>query len=205
MDASDERTLHRLEAFSDIVIGFSLAQLGAAEVFTKTMTLNASGAIAFFASFAIVCSLWYFHHRLFQSVFVPRALPVVLNFFWLAVVVLLVFVSVRSSGDGFQSRNASLLYFGLYTLAYLILTVQTGIGLYGRPLMSDEATLKARRQLVTMGFWTLIFAVVLGQVLFMPWPSSLGRAIGITFGAGFTASVALGYYFKRLRAAIVNA
>ena len=205
MDASDERTLHRLEAFSDIVIGFSLAQLGAAEVFTKTMSLNASGALAFFASFAIVCSLWYFHHRLFQSVFVPRTLPIILNFAWLANVVLLVFVSVRSSADGFQSRSASLLYFGLYAIAYLILTVQTGIGLRGKQLPSALALLKVRRQFVTMGFWTIVFVAVLGLVQFMPWSSALGRAIGLTFALGFVASVAMGFYFKRLRAAIADA
>lgn len=205
MNASDERTLHRLEAFSDIVIGFSLAQLGAAEVFTKTMTLNSSGAVAFFASFAIVCSLWYFHHRLFHKLFLPRTIPIILNFVWLAVVVLLVFVSVRSSADGFQSRNASLLYFGLYALAYLILTVQTAIGLRAQHGMPPDETLNARRQLVTMGFWTLIFIAVLTLVLFTPWSSSLGRAIGITFGIGIACSVAMGFYFKRLRAAIANA
>ena len=38
MEASDERTAHRLEAFSDIVIGFGLAQLGAVLTLTKAMT-----------------------------------------------------------------------------------------------------------------------------------------------------------------------
>ena len=197
MEDSDERTLHRLEAFSDIVIGFSLAQLGAAEVFTKTMAWNASGASAFFASFAIVCSLWYFHHRLFQNYFVPKALPIVLNFLWLAVVVLLVFVSVRSSASGFQSRNATLLYFGLYTLAYFILTLQTAIGMRLKPAREPGAAVKGMRQFAAMAFWSLVFAVNFALVKFMPWTPAIGNAIGMTFGAGVAGSVGMTLYFRK--------
>jgi hypothetical protein len=54
----DERTVRRLEAFSDTVIGFSLAQLGASLAFTNAMTLGAGGIASLIFSFAIICSLW---------------------------------------------------------------------------------------------------------------------------------------------------
>ncbi|HZT11708.1 MAG TPA: TMEM175 family protein, partial [Candidatus Baltobacteraceae bacterium] len=74
-DESEERSIHRFEAFSDIVIGFSLAQLGASlalpsrpiELFTNLIWL-----VAFLWAFAMVCSMWWFHHRFFTQLFVPR-------------------------------------------------------------------------------------------------------------------------------------
>ena len=93
-DIHEERLTHRLEAFSDIVMGFSLAQMSlnfvipnrAAEVYT-----NPTQLIAFAFTFLLVSLTWYAHHRLFDYFFVPRADTITLNFVTLALVVWLVY------------------------------------------------------------------------------------------------------------------
>lgn len=191
-----EHTVRRLEAFSDIVIGFSLAQLGASLQFTKAMTLDMRGVLAFVASFAIVCSLWYFHHRLFASYFVPKTLPIVLNFIWLAVVVLLVFVAVHSSADGFALRGPTLLYFCLYALAYAILAAQTALALRQLPEVPAEALTKGKRQVFFMAYWSLVFGVCWAAVYLEPWAYA-GNAISLTFLVGAAGSIAMQIYFRR--------
>lgn len=200
----EKDTIHRLEAFSDIVIGFSLAQLGATLVF-KNETLQTAGLFTFLASFAIVCSLWYFHHRLFQSFFVPQALPVVLNFIWLAVVVLLVFVSMQASSGGFAHRSPTLLYFGLYALSYAILAVQTLLGIALRKGAEPLLRFKAKTNVVMMTYWVAVFAACYTEVQTMPWNAAVGNTIMWTFATGGTGSVILGFYFRRRKRVIANA
>lgn len=205
MDELEKETIHRLEAFSDIVIGFSLAQLGATLIF-KNETLQTTGLFTFLASFAIVCSLWYFHHRLFQSFFVPKALPIVLNFVWLAVVVVLVFISVQASSGGFLHRNPTLLYFGLYALSYAILAVQTMLGIRLRTAVDPALKLKGSANIVITCYWTAIFAACYMEVQSQPWTSAIGGTIMWTFIIGVIGYMLLGFYFRRRRfASSVNA
>jgi len=204
--ASEERTIHRLEAFSDIVIGFGLAQLGAILTFdSKTMTLTSVGILAFFGAFAIVCSLWYFHHRLFENFFVPKTLPIVLNFLWLAIVVLLVYCAAHFDSKAFTVRTTVMLYFGLYALAYAILAVQTILGIRGRPNIEPELRIKARRNISFMSLWTAIFAICFALVSTMSPAQALGQAIDVTFLIGAVCSVLLGVYFRRTARAANNA
>jgi uncharacterized membrane protein len=195
---SEKETVHRLEAFSDIVIGFSLAQLGATLIFNKENTLDLGGLLTFFASFAIVCSLWYFHHRLFQSVFVPKALPIVLNFVWLAVVVLLVFVSVHTSAGGFAQRNPALLYFALYASAYAILTLQTALGVW-RYGSGGDAAVKARavKSVAISSYWTLVFIACALEVRLLSWTAAIGVAFSWTFAVAVAGSVCIGTLLRR--------
>ncbi len=87
-EETQQRLIHRLEAFSDIIIGFSLAQLalslaipknGAAGLLAKPEPL-----VAFAITFILVCGMWWAHHRLFTHYFVPNPVMVVLNFVTLA-------------------------------------------------------------------------------------------------------------------------
>lgn len=205
MGPSEERTIQRLEAFSDIVIGFSLAQLGASSVLNKAMSLDATGLLTFSASFAIVCSLWYFHHRLFQNFFVPKGLPIVLNFAWLAIVVLLVFVSVHSSENGFDNRNLTLLYFELYAIAYGILVAQTLLGILERTGAPPELRQKAKGNVLHMSYWTLVFVACVLEIRLMPWSGAVGAAIGQTFMVAMIGSVLLSVYLRRTRHVIADA
>ncbi|HET6893922.1 MAG TPA: TMEM175 family protein [Candidatus Baltobacteraceae bacterium] len=205
--AADERTVHRLEAFSDIVIGFGLAQLGAILTFdSKTVALTSVGVIAFFGAFAIVCSLWYFHHRLFENFFVPKALPIVLNFLWLAIVVLLVYCAAHfDSARAFAERDTVMLYFGLYASAYAILALQTTLGIRARPNVEPQLRDKARRNILFMSLWTAIFAVCFALVATMPPTQALGQAIDATFAIGAICSISMGAYFRRRRGVTNNA
>ncbi len=158
-EESTKHFVRRLEAFSDIVIGFSLAQLGASLVVperTRDLVEHPGWLFGFLFAFAIVCSMWYFHHRLFSLSFIPTTWPVILNFVWLAVVVLLVYTTqlyVRSFGDLIAAR----MYYAAYTLAYGILGVQFFI----------TGSKAARRSSLFMFVWTTPFLICLLATVFL--------------------------------------
>jgi uncharacterized membrane protein len=85
-DESEKEVVHRLEAFSDIVIGFSLAQLGLTLIIPHRaidLFMHVSGArtlLGFAVTFALVCAVWWSHHRLFRHAFVPTPLNIFANF-----------------------------------------------------------------------------------------------------------------------------
>jgi uncharacterized membrane protein len=87
-DETQQRLIHRLEAFSDIVIGFSLAQLALSLAIPKTgaagLLEDPAPLIAFTITFILVCGMWWAHHRLFTHYFVPVPVMVALNFVTLA-------------------------------------------------------------------------------------------------------------------------
>ena len=87
-DETQQRLIHRLEAFSDIIIGFSLAQLALSLAIPKTgaagLLEDPAPLIAFTITFILVCGMWWAHHRLFTHYFVPIPVMVVLNFVTLA-------------------------------------------------------------------------------------------------------------------------
>ncbi|MBV8375095.1 MAG: DUF1211 domain-containing protein [Candidatus Eremiobacteraeota bacterium] len=93
-DVHEERLTHRLEAFSDIVLGFSLAELSLNFVIPprpEAVYTNVVTPVAFAFTFFIVSLTWYAHHRLFEYFFVPRVSTIVLNFVTLGLVVWLVY------------------------------------------------------------------------------------------------------------------
>lgn len=87
-DETEQRLIRRLESFSDIVIGFSLAQLALSLTIPKNGALglleNPAPLIAFVITFTIVCGMWWAHHKLFVHYFVPIPVMVILNFVTLA-------------------------------------------------------------------------------------------------------------------------
>ncbi len=87
-DETQQRLIHRLEAFSDIIIGFSLAQLALSLAIPKNgaagLLEHPEPLIAFIITFALVCSMWWAHHKLFVHFFVPVPVMVILNFITLA-------------------------------------------------------------------------------------------------------------------------
>ncbi len=197
--ASDERTIHRFEAFSDIVIGFSLAQLGATLVIPphgQSLFADPTWLIAFLLAFTTICALWFFHHRLFASIFVPRTIPIILNFAWLAVVVLCAYSTqliVRIPEDPGVWR----MYYGLFFLAYGILAVQYVLGMqHLHDPMSVQALLKARRQTAFMALWTAPFLLCTIFVFVMPIPASHFPTM-VTFVLTGIASGLLGRYFRK--------
>jgi uncharacterized membrane protein len=125
MGADDERFVHRLEAFSDVVIGFSLAQLGATLVIPNhaaELLARPDWLISFAWTFALVCLMWWSHNRLFRTAFVPTRLSLPLNFVLLATIVMLVFLSQVSTHSTTMADEglAMRLYFLVLAINYLI-------------------------------------------------------------------------------------
>lgn len=157
----DARNVRRLEAFSDIVIGFSLAQLGASLAIPssgKALVQHPLWLLSFLAEFAIICSMWWYHNRLFARFFVPKALPILLNFIWLALVVLLTFFAQATFK--LSDSIVFVLYFCTYAAAYAIVGVQFVLGLRALKGSLDEADrLRGFRGAAFMFLWTMPFAI----------------------------------------------
>lgn len=95
VDPTDELLLDRLQAFSDVVIGFSIALLGLSLHVPASLAAIGSHAPelgVFLVGFALIALVWWFHNRLFAHYFVANSLSIVLNFAMLAAVVVLVYV-----------------------------------------------------------------------------------------------------------------
>lgn len=79
----DQHTIHRIEAFTDIVMGFCLAQIGVSLVMPKggfdtaTVWMNVQ---LFLVSFFFIVVLWWLHHRIFKTYFVLNSFTLALNF-----------------------------------------------------------------------------------------------------------------------------
>lgn len=120
-DESEQAVIHRLEAFSDIVIGFALAQLG------LTLTMPVHGArdlfvhvkgatelMGFAVTFALVCAVWWLHHKLFRHLFVPARANVGMNFAALGGVIFLAYSMQVFLHFGFRDPVAFPMYTGSY-------------------------------------------------------------------------------------------
>jgi uncharacterized membrane protein len=111
-----ERLVRRIESFSDLVIGFSLALLALTLTIPphiERLATNPWWLIAYFWTFAIIGNLWFLHQRLFTHYFWPQPLTITLNFFLLSLVGLIVYfvqVFVRY-GDQFEKAWAFIAYF----------------------------------------------------------------------------------------------
>lgn len=137
IEGAEERFLHRLEAFSDIVIGFSLAQVGWALMIPANpaaIYTNPIGLLTFVMTFAIVASIWYSHNRLFADYFVPSGLPVLFNFILLAFVVLLVYMLqvFMHFSQGVADPTAFVGYLACLVVVYGMLALLFALGLRAR-------------------------------------------------------------------------
>jgi uncharacterized membrane protein len=196
---TDERTTHRFEAFSDIVIGLSLAQLGASLTVPKhgsDLFADPTWLFAFIFTFAIICSMWFFHHRLFVSVFVPRTGPILVNFVWLATVVLCVYatqLSVRMPADAVVWR----MYYVLFAVSYALLALQYVLGLrLGGSALTPALVARARRQQSFMVLWTVPFVLCALIVFTLPL-QFVGAPIGVTFMLAAIASAIMGRHYRK--------
>jgi len=137
VDPRDERLIHRLEAFSDIVIGFSMALLAInLQPNEPDVAKLFPALVAFLVSFAFVALLWWLHNRLFAYYFTATPVTIVLNFAALAGVALFIFATTAVAHK-FMERGVHVseiapflsLWMGLYgaTLALLGTLYATGL------------------------------------------------------------------------------
>jgi uncharacterized membrane protein len=121
-----ERLVRRIESFSDLVIGFSLALLALTlTIPTHFLDLwrHPWWLIAYFWTFAIIGNLWFLHQRLFTHYFWPERLSIFLNFVLLSLVGLIVFfvqVFVRYKAEP-DEVWAFLTYFFVLGLALMVM------------------------------------------------------------------------------------
>jgi uncharacterized membrane protein len=117
-----ERFTHRLEAFSDLVFGFSLSLLATrldipadvSQVFEPTRWST------FIVTFAIICVLWLAHYKIFRHHFVPQIADVTINFIFLLGIAILPY-AVQTYLRFARGREALMLYFGDFALVFAAL------------------------------------------------------------------------------------
>jgi uncharacterized membrane protein len=138
VDETARHTIERLEAFSDIVIGFCIAEMGLNLLLPETQKQFSSiwvGTYGFAFSFIMISILWWIHHRLFRSVFVLNAASIVLNFAMLGSLVLMVYfqqMTVRFIAAGEEPERALQLWMLCYGVVYGLVGAMVAIGLRAR-------------------------------------------------------------------------
>lgn len=125
-DEPEKEIVHRLEAFSDIVIGFSLAQLGlnlTIPAHARDLFAHVHGASALFGlvvTFVLVCGVWWSHHRLFRHLFVPTPITIFANFAALGGVIFLAYSMQLLVHFHFADSVAYAMYAGSYAWISLL-------------------------------------------------------------------------------------
>ena len=162
--AQRERTLHRLEAFSDIVIAFSLSQLAfTLQIPHSGAELRAIQVVTFAASFALVCVFWWLHHQLFLRYFVPDIPSVVLNFAFLACTVLVVYSQQLMVRFDYGDVRAAVAYGLSFGCAYGLLAILFVKGLRDPRLTLDQdARRNGTRRAIRLA---IVSGVLLASVL----------------------------------------
>ena len=129
----ERRLAGRLEGFGDIVFGFAVSQcalqLPVSGGYVE-LTAKPFGLFLYFATFAILASLWLNYHRLMSGAFRPAALDLFLAFAYLALVSLMPFAAFAIT------HHAA-------TLASARVSVATYAGIYA-PLSAITATVYYR-------------------------------------------------------------
>ena len=163
---SGERFTHRLEAFSDLVFGFSLSLLATRldipakveEVFEATRWGT------FIITFASICAIWLAHYRIFRHRFVARAPDIVINFVFLFGIAIMPY-SVQTFLRFMPGLDAILLYFGDFALIFAALATLRWRALLQRRGDPDIACrLKEWRETVRQLAIVLIVVVALVAV-----------------------------------------
>ena len=133
-----ERFTHRLEAFGDLVFGFSLSLLATrldipahdTEIFDPTRWLT------FAVTFGMICSIWLAHYRIFRHRFIAGPFDVVLNFVFLFGIAVLPYAVQTFLRFG-SSHYSLALYLGDFSLVVFALATLRLRALHQRRNDSD--------------------------------------------------------------------
>jgi Endosomal/lysosomal potassium channel TMEM175 len=163
----DERTIHRLEAFSDIVIGFCMAELGFNLVIPKDAAGLASswGSLNVFAfSFVLISLVWWWHHKLFLTYFHTRPATIVMNFVLLGSLVYCIYfqqVAIRFAATGVDVTLPVRLWLACMALTFAQLAGMYAIGIWERRCDLDN---RAMRWGVSVTYETTLSCIGLAVV-----------------------------------------
>lgn len=127
------RLVRRIEAFSDLVMGFSVGLLGLTLVIpthAAVLLLHPFWLVSYFVTFSLIALLWLRHQRLFSMYLVPLPACIFANFVFLSMLGLIVyFVQVFAHVRGeFDQAIAVIGYSGAYAVAMLALGFMFAIG-----------------------------------------------------------------------------
>ncbi|MFN2623642.1 MAG: TMEM175 family protein [Chthoniobacterales bacterium] len=161
-----ERFAHRLEAFSDLVFGFSLSLLATRLDIPPdpSQIFKATRWATFIVTFAIICMFWLAHYKIFRHHFVPQIPDVSINFIFLlgiAVLPYAVQTYLHFTGD----RNSLTLYFGDFALVFGALATLRWRALLQRRGDPDK-DLRLREWRATVRQFTIL-VVIIGSLIAM--------------------------------------
>jgi uncharacterized membrane protein len=156
--------VRRLEAFGDIVYGFSLSQTGFALVVPEhpgDLFEHPASVIGGALTFIAICIWWLGYHRMFAHAFVAERIDVVLNFAVLGTVAFLPFalrVWLRFGND----PHGGLLYGGNFALSMTLMTILLTRGYlrFGSG-WSDARRLQMWRAMIRHTILAVVFAATL--------------------------------------------
>jgi len=155
-----ERFTQRLEAFSDLVFGFSLSLLAtrleipasSAEVFDPTRWGT------FIITFGMICAIWLAHYRIFRRRFVAQTPDVIVNFVFLLGIAVLPY-AVQTFLRYTSGREALILYFGDFALIFAGLATLRWRALRQRR-GDDEPEIRLREWRGTIRQYVLVLMIV---------------------------------------------
>jgi uncharacterized membrane protein len=163
----NQHVVARLESFSDIVIGFSLAQTAINLVVTSSVEYfftHPIGIIAYLITFFLVARMWWTHSQIMHRFFEPNPLMIGLNFVALAALGLMVFglqLWLHRGDDIAGQILAVKFYFLCFAFTIGTLAVMRSLGVHYRRSHLDPAQrrLATRRSVTT---FVMCFAILIG-------------------------------------------
>jgi hypothetical protein len=135
----EEAITRRIESFSDIVIGFSLAQTALNFVMPQhaiAFITQPLGIGAFIVTFTVVAQFWWRHSTIFRDYFTPNKPMVALNFIALAAVVLQVYALqlvlhfIQPGMSETDGGVAARIYAGIFAITFGALALLSGLGTF---------------------------------------------------------------------------
>ncbi len=161
VDEHQRHTRTRLEAFSDIVFGFCLAQLALTLPAPVHFTTGRWLDIALFAfTFAFVSFIWWRHHVVFRDYFVADGPSIVLNFTLLAAVALMAY-ALQAYLHGHEAIAPVALYGAVFGIMFLSMGLMVGRGLAERSGIDVKTRYNGKKMSLTFTAMGIIFLVSL--------------------------------------------
>lgn len=186
-----ERTLHRLEAFSDIVIAFCLAEVGLGLAIPNSPAALQStwpGLNAFIISFALISIIWWYHHRLFVTCIALNAATVIANFLMLGSLALGVYfqqVTVHFLASGVDPVTPLHAWLGCMAAVVAFLAGMYGVGIWEHRSSLDAS---AMRWAISVAYQTGVSAIGLAGLCFA-FPNNRTAVVAIVIIVGVAASL----------------
>lgn len=205
----DEYFVRRLEAFGDVVIGFSLALLALSLIVPNHAASLISNPVWFSAyvwTFALVCSMWGSHYWTFRYVFVPTRPSILLNYAKLGLLVLLIFF-VQVLLKAFEVGNdrdvivANELYWGCLSAYWIAAGLLLAIGMRARvaPLAPEIA------QRCVVRIWRVAATVPLVLTGILLGARGTADQMAMTVALFMAAGTAIGAFAGRIAARVARA